>query len=322
MYNEDIKIAFIDSVTSSESVRSNLINMFNNIEKFEEACSSDICTMTFSEIEPILKQITGFRSSSSKLRIKALKDYTRWCVDRRIEGAVDGMADFESQSLSGLEKFKTHTLSSPMHLQSYLNACLTDVDANTVDNTFRCFYWLAYGGMAEQDIFKTTIGDVDFRTMSIRYFASEIPIYREALSAFRYCVESDTFNYEHSTYTNKDHAVMPRITGNLLVRGCKAQPDMYSFRTTLSRRSKKALESGKTDLEMSYYRVWLSGLFYRMYELEQIGMEVDFRPIVTQYMEAKVPKEEFREEKTKKKILSLIRDYKKDYVRWKEVYRK
>jgi len=320
MYNEDKKIAFIESITSSESVRVNLINMFNAIEKYEEAWGSDIYTKTFDEIKPVLEQITGFRSSSSKLRIKALKDYSKWCTDRGFAGAVDGMADFES--LSGLEKFKTHTLSSPMHLQSYLDACMTAVDANTVDNTLRCFYWLAYGGMAEQDIFKTTCGDVDFRTMSVRYFASEIPIYREAVSVFRYCVESEVFNYEHPTYTTKDYAVIPRIAGSLLVRGCKAQPDMYSFRSTLSRRSKKALDSGKTNLEMSYYRVWLSGVFYRMYELEQIGRDVDFRPIVTQYMEAKVPKEEFREEKTKKKILSLIRDYKKDYTKWKEVYRK
>ena len=319
MYNESTKTEFINSITQSESARKNYIALFDSIQPYEERWGDDICTRSIEDIRPIIEQVTGFRANAQYSRVMVLKKYTKWCVERKIPGAIDSMRDFDK--LDSVNKLKTHTLSSPAHLQFYLDSILSGVSANTVDNTFRCFYWLAYGGMAERDIVLTKSSDINFQTMSIRYRTTEIPIYREALSAFRFCAESDYFNYEHPNFTNANAIAKPRVSGDLLLRNCRSQPNLLSFRSTLSHISKKALDTGKTNLEMSYYRVWMSGWFYRVYEAEQIGIQPDFRPIALRTMELKTSPEKLHTPEMHTKILRYAREYNTDYIRWKEAYK-
>jgi hypothetical protein len=310
MYNKEIKMEFISAYTNNENTIRNCVTFFNAISKYEEEIGADICTLQEKDLIPILEATTGIRSFSKTRRIIILKKYFQWCKEtNRVKNAGNGMDNITK--IMGLGKYKTHMVSSPIHLQAYLNIAFAAESANTVDNTFRCFYWLAYGGMDEEDICKVTTADVDMENMYIKYNSTFIPIYREAVQAFIHCIKYDAFSYEHANYT-KDRTIIPRADGNLLLRGFK-QPNVLSFRQSLSRRSKKIRESEKTDLELSYYRVWLSGLFYRIYEQEKMGIEPDFLSVISQLSE--------KDKDIKlSKFNQLAKEYKEDYQRWKLVF--
>ena len=100
-----------------------------------------------------------------------------------------------------------------------------------------------------------------------------------------------------------------------MIRGIKSVPTLKALRVELSRRSKQ--NSDKTPLKLSYFRVWISGVFYRMYEQEIIGVPPDFNAIAYQQMEGKTYKLDSGRNTMEAKRRQLVRDYEEDYERWK-----
>ena len=215
----------------------------------------------------------------------------------------------------GLDKVKQQTIASPKHLQNYLNAICEPANMKATDNIYRCYYWLAYAGMAEEDIFKVKCSDVDFNKLIVQYNQkyTVVPIYPEGLEAFHNCVELSQFRYIHPNITKE--IWKDRADGDILIRGIKSVSTIKAFRVELSRRSKQ--KSDKTPLKLSHFRVWLSGVFYRMYEQEIIGVPPDFNAIVAQQMEGKTYKLDSGRNTIEAKHRQLVRDYEEDYERWK-----
>lgn len=317
MYNEEQKRNFINSYTDKASTVLNCTAFFQIIEPYETKWGADICTRPREDIVKVLEATTGIRSVTKTARVSILKKYLQWCLQNEIPGAINGLDGVDK--ILGYDKLRSHTVANPRHLQMYLDSVFNPEDELGVDNTFRCYYWLAYGGMDEEDIFTTTIKDVDFRNMVVKYRTTEIPIYKEAIPAFRNCVELDAFQVDPNGTGSK--YMTPRTTGALLLRGTKGDIKSQSFRVSLSRSSKRAIDFGKTDLKMSYFRAWLSGLFYRMHENEQIGIEPDFLPIAWQLAEGKT----YKLDKGRNTVSSRMRrhavEYMEDYLRWKFIYK-
>lgn len=311
MYNEEIKTRFIREYTDSINTAAVCKATFDAIEEYETKWNADLCTMKVEDLQPVVDSIVGLRSRSKWMRLIILKDYVKWCVRMGMPGACEDMLKIET---IGLEKIKHQTVASPLHLQRYLDSICEPESEKTTDNIYRCFYWLAYGGVAEKDILNIKCIDVDLANMVVRYNGTEVPIYREALPAFKNCTELTYFVYKHPNYSEK---ICNRAEGDTLVRGIKSVPTLMSMRVELSRRSKAKIEDGKTELRLSYHRVWISGLFYRMYERERIGMTVDFSDAAAQFMEGKTYKlDKWRGTPSAKKR-QIIKDYLEDYERWK-----
>ena len=220
----------------------------------------------------------------------------------------------------GLDKMKQQTVASPAHLEKYLNSICEPAERQTTDNIYRCYYWLAYAGVKEEDILAVKCSDVDFVNMSIKYGDTEVPLYRESVQAFRNCVNLTQFVYNHPNYSSvvwKD-----RAPGDTVVRGIRAQSSLKAMRVELSRRSKTKRDNGNTDLKLSYYRAWISGVFFRAYENEQMGMQPDFSATVSQQVEGKTYKLDSGRNTQDAKKRQLAHDYLEDYQRWKLAYKK
>ena len=71
------------------------------------------------------------------------------------------------------------------------------------------------------------------------------------------------------------------------MRGIKAVTKTFTMRATLSKRNIKAVEEGKTDMQLSFYRVRMSGLFYRIYEMERAGIAPNFSDAALRVMDGK-----------------------------------
>ena len=324
MYNTEIKTRFITEFSTSTARRHAATVMFNTLEPYEKKWGADFCTRSKEELQPVVSELVGFRTSSKKLRLTILKEYVRWCIKNQIDGAWDELFSIEEL---GLEKLKRQMVANPQHLQRYLN-CICDAESEeTVGCIYRCFYWLAYGGMKEEDVLDVVESEVDLTDMVVRHNGNEYPIYREAIPAFKNCVNLREFRYKHANYAADKVVFKERASGDMLLRGISESKSIKAVRVEMSRRAKnpkfKSLEdeSDKSlDLKLSFYRVWLSGLFYRTYEAERAGMPADFLAAAEEFMEGKTYKLDSGRNLIGAKQRQLANDYLEDYNRWKEAY--
>ncbi len=311
MYNEELKTKFIRSYTQSIHTANVATTIFTVMSVYEEGWQADLCTKSAEELQPVIDEIMALRSRSQWMAMTILKEYVKWCILMKVPGACKGMLNITAV---GLDKVRRQMVSSPLHLQRYLDSLFDREQEETVDNIYRCYYWMAFGGIKEEDTLLIKASDVDFSEMCVRYKNTDIPIYREALPAFHNTAELTSFLYKHPHYTKPIRR--NRIEGDILMRGIKANTKILTIRAVLSKRSKFAVEQRKTDLQLSFYRVWMSGLFYRMYERERAGIPVDFSEAAANFMEGKTYHVTGRI-KVKHKQNQKERDYMEDYQRWK-----
>lgn len=173
---------------------------------------------------------------------------------------------------------------------------------------------MAYGGIKEADTLLVKNEDVDLVRMIIRYKNTSVPIYREAVPAFKNVLELKEFSYKHPKY---DKVIRrDRVPGDTIMRGIKANVKTMTIRSTLSHRSTDALNAHKTNLQLSFYRIWISGLFYRMYERERAGAKINFAQEAVRFMEGKEYKFA-KKEQLQYRQNQIARDYMEDYRRWK-----
>lgn len=311
MYNEELKARFIRSYTKSLSTAQHAIVVFNAFEKSERQWGADLCTRPASDLQPIVDSVVGMRYQSRWMAISILKEYCRWCIASQIPGAQNGI---DGVCISGLEKIKKQMVSSPLHLQKYLDAVFDPENEETIDNTYRCFYWMAFAGIEEEDCLTMTCDRVDLSSLTIRYDDTHVRIYREAIPAFQNAINLKNFAYKNSNYVNAKTIRRDRIDGNAVMKGIKAEPKILTLRPILAGKAKKAIDAGRTDLMLTHYRVWLSGLFFRMYEIERAGEDVDFSEDAIRYVDRRIYADANSRRDRKARI---EREYKEDYQRWK-----
>ena len=311
MYNEELKRKFIMDYTGSLKTANVASTLFQAIEKYETAWGADLCTKSADELQPVINEMVGLRSKSRWMTLTILKEYVKWCIAMKIPDACDGMLHIEA---IGLDKVRHQMVSSPLHLQRFMDSIFDPEEEETIDNVYRCYFWMAYGGIDEKDTILIKEEDVDFSGMFIRYKTTSVPIYREAIPAFRNAVMLNSFVYKHPNYSKDIRR--NRVPGDMIMRGIKAVTKTFTIRATLSKRNIKAIEDGKTNLQLSFYRVRMSGLFYRVYEMERAGITPNFSEAALRVMDGKTYSLKGRE-KLKHKQNRIEKDYMEDYERWK-----
>ncbi len=321
MYNPELKNAFLNVQTARVNT---YVHLFEATAKYEESLQADICTLSATELEPILEDIIGVRDSSKTLRLANLKTYIKWCLNNNVDKACGDILQIKSV---GSSKMSKTLASSPLHFQKYLNALFDAEDTMTIDLTYRCYLWLAYIGMDEDEILMAKSSDVDVENMVIYLFDSDneikeaLPIYREALRTIKLCATLNNFMYVLPHYTTP----RKRIEGNLLLRGWKAMPSAQTIRTVISHRVNDAIKSKRTELSISCYRAYLSGIFYRVYEQECLNVVTSLKDVFREIAYKDVIKKESGEmppSEIESRIRRRINGYITDYNRWKEVYHK
>lgn len=309
MYNEELKREYLTvKVQNKEPVRL----VFEAISKYEEAWQADICTRSREEIQEIIDNVVGMRSNSFLQRVNILKDYVRWCIDMGVPGAADGMLYINQ---AGLGKIATQTVGSPLHLQRYLNQVFRP-NTEGIDCIYKSYLWLAYSGMNESDIMLVESDCLDFDNMIVRFKDDEYPIYKEAVQPLKVCALSSTFIYEDD-FRSK---VYTRVEGSRLLRGYRSIASYKTMRSEISRRVKEAIDSKKTNLSISHYRAWISGVFYRTYEGECAGVPANFLYVAQEHMNDTRNPLVYDKITWSAKRNYLANEYLRDYNRWKAVF--
>lgn len=315
LYNEDLKCEFIRQYTLKQSSVNLCLTVFSSIAPKEEAWEADFCTKGADEIRPVLESIVGFRSRSKYGILIILRKYVEWCLKvKKYPGACDGMLQLDANDL-GLEKLRCSMVASPLHLQMYLDDVYAPLPKETVGNVYRCFYWLAYGGVEERDIPKVKCSDVDFDNMVVNYDGREYPIYREAVPAFKCAVEMKAFRRPAIFGRDGEDEYRNRVDGDTLLRTISDNSDTLKLRSLLVAQKRDS----DSDINLSYFRVWLSGVFYRIREREIVGETPNFDDVAVERLRVKkVPHCDNKSEEEKAKHLSA--GYLDDYYRWRTAF--
>ena len=312
MYHAEQKARFLREYSTKISVRDWAQAMFDRLESYEEEQGSDLCTWDLDTLQQVFDRIAGVSQQGRNALCSFLRSYARWCVKTGVPGAT-GAA--ERLIGTGAGEMRVQTVRNPRHLQAFLNAVCLPEDEQTSDNNFRAYYWLAYSGLGDEDIFTVTEGEVDFPNAVVKHNGREYPIYRESVPALRNCVELKSYRYLNSNYT-----VGPiwrdRIPGDILLRGVRSVPTVGMMRGDLAKRSKMARDAGKTDMKLSYHRIWISGVFYRMYEDELAGFPPDFSAFIDDKLGDFQYKQGSNSQAYKRKEAADFA--RRDYERWKE----
>lgn len=314
MYNKELKTEFISWYSDSAATRNMCRVVFEKCSPFEEKFGGDICTMPEKVLTPILESLSGARGKSFIPRIVMLREYCSWCVTTGVQGSC---RDILNVRISGLNKIAETMVSGPTHLQKCLNDICDPETDNTIDCIYRCYYWLSFAGMREDDILRVCGKDIDFENMEAHFEGMDYPIYREAINAFRNAVFLREFVYTNPRY---DNIMRNRVDGDILMRGIRGTVTKDSMRVELSRRSRRALDAGVTDKRISHYKIWLSGLFYRMYENERAGYPVTFDGAAEAFMEGRIYKLDSGRNTPEAKKRQIIKEFYDDYERWKLVF--
>ena len=320
MYNEEQKIEFIKEYTTSAGNSHRCERIFNSIEPYEIEWDADFCTRTAEELTPVIDSIIGIRSRSKWSTLVILKAYIRWCLANRIDGCRDDLLHIDS---FGLENMRNRMVSTPQMMQKRLDMICDPVSKETVDIVFRSYYWLAFSGMSTQEILDLTAENLCFEDMSVYYNGNVYPIYRESVETLKKCANLSYFVFQHPRYEKK----LSRYPSDKLMRGIKGVYNENTIRIALSRLTQRRAEVDKNAPKMSHYRIFLSGIFYRKYQLEISGEEVDFLP------EAKKYANDWQEKKGRSyklesgknligaKYRQVAKDYYDDYQQWKLAFR-
>ena len=312
MYNEDLKRAFIDDALQSEHSKAVAENAFRAIYPYEVAWGADFCTRTVDEIRPVMEQISGLKARSRYTRINIFSDYSKWCVENGVQGAIDNTI---TRSELGPGKLDQTTIRNPEHLQHSLNEIFEPESEETVDNTYRCFFWLAYGGMMIEDALELTADGVDFEAMIASHGSSFAILYRQGLPAVRNCIRLKQFRYKHPNY---DPVWKTRIAGDEILRGTRGgKVSSSGIRSLISKRI--AQGSNDKTILMSYQRVWRCGVYYRLYENEQAGIVPNFYAAAMDSPTGRKVLGKQQNATTRRRIVQMASDFKRDYLDWKKI---
>lgn len=314
MFNSGNKIKFIQHYTNNIATQKHCERIFNKCEPFEEQWQSDLCTQGKDTLQEMIDKIVCVRSRSSHGIVLLLRDYVKWCIQTKYPNVSDGMLQIKT---IGTDKVKKYMVANPLMLQDYLNIICEPETEKTTDNIYRCYYWLAFSGVSEEDSLRIKCSDVDFENMVIHYNGLNIPLYFESIPAFKNCATLSQFVYKHPNYASSTTVYMDRANGDTLIRGIRNTPNISTMSVELSRRAKSRIDKGLLTKRLSYKHALLSGMFYKKYQLEMAGYEVDFVDEALEFTKGKEYKLDKGRNKIEAKIRQVSKDYMIDYLRWK-----
>lgn len=199
MYNTQLKKAFLNykRETVVEQTLQVYKAIFNILEKYEVVRNADVCTYDKQTLLDIFNDcLSHLRQYTIKVYLKVLQEYTAWCTDNKVEGVKDDINEVLPNEIItyGL---KRKFVSSPTHLQEYLDAVFDPESDQCVDNIYRCYLWLAFMGVYPEDVLSVKCSDVDLEDMTLSYHGKNIPLYPESISCFKNAATLNSFQYKH-----------------------------------------------------------------------------------------------------------------------------
>lgn len=330
MFNEDRKRAFSEAYTQDARNQKNCLVVFGKTEEFEEQFQCDVSQMTADQAKAMMEKICGASASSIRNIQTVLRAYTKWCQENH-HPVSNHAFKFD---IDASDAIRANYVASPLHLLRSLDYIFCESDDLNIQYLARAFLWLAFMGFEEDEAIRITPDHIDWVNMRIQLPSSNwysYRIYSESVPDLKMAVNLTSF----VSKVGRGKKIIQRCPGNEILRtfdNGQSVKEMVirGIRPVISRACKSAklymddhssLESGLC-LNLSFGRVLQSGIFYRMYEEERLGITPSF----SKYADIDVNKNFVDDgtQLTRRRIQTALSDtrirYEQEYARWKNVY--
>ncbi|MDB7829199.1 hypothetical protein [Intestinimonas butyriciproducens] len=305
MYNEERKKKFLEDRKKNSAFGRSI---FKATEQVEEQYGMDLALLPSEALQSVVNERLGIRTRSVGTAITFIKSYYTWCKENGFDvgNGIDGL------SIQNEEKIRNTMVSSPKHLDILLNSVFDPVQEETMDCIYRCFLWMAFSGMEDADAMEVKVDEIDFDDMLIRHNNGEYELYKESIAAFRKACSLTEFVYVNPKYSKK--VTRNRFPGEYLMRGIRSEKiSLMTMRGIIGTHFRN------NGLKISYNRIYLSGVFYRAYEMERAGFTPDFSVLAAERVE-RIDRN-YSENYSKKKVTTAIeQDFIDDYSSWKQAF--
>lgn len=321
-FNEEAKLKFISVVSEKETVHLHYKKIFSSSYDYEVKLNKDLAEFSKDEMQQLFNDIGGARHSSKITFMNLIKPYIKWAKDNGFDVSFDPNSDINYAGDS-VAKFRGKMVFSPEHLEKYMTAVFGSADDETVGVIYRCCLWLAFCNVDLEDAMQLRSSDVDAKMMRVLVNGSEVPLYKESVRAFELAKNLTKFRVIRQ---NTDVEIfMDREDGTRLLRASKRNgvskkeyDNTRMLTGEIARNIRFAYNEGRIITRVGYSSVKLSGIFYRAFLREQMGMEPNFQGIVDLEM-AKYHTDNHLNYNSKK--CRTLGNYKRDYEIWKLAYK-
>lgn len=316
MYNENQKRAFIESHTNSTKTMSKISQIFSWFEPYEEEWGLDLSQQSTEKLQPVVNELSGVRSKSTELILIILREYVKWCGRSGYE-ISRGIFDVR---INAIDKIHNQMVSSPLDLKKKLDFFFEPVEEETIDVTYRVFLWMAFAGLDDKDAIRVTADCIDLKNLRINFEGHSYELDKYCIKDFEMACNLTDFQYKHPNYVTRRE----RANGNLIMRGIRTPTiDLKTIRPVINKKfgaDDTKEPNGRQKSRISYKRIYLSGIFYRVYERERAGFPVDFSEFVAQSIERKEKTKKYTVTKTRTLTTianTIEKEYLTDYEKWK-----
>jgi len=311
MYNEERKLQFIQE-EKAESTHETAKSIFNKFERTEELEDMDLCEFPYEVLQNVIdSKFAVYTKTSADSMIAVVKSYITWCKRKGypVSDAINNIVTFDPSRKKSL---KPLMVGSPEELRDLLDKAFDLPDEGTNDSIYRCFLWMAYSGLKNNEAIEVKSKDVDLLAMEIHYNGKHYPIYRQAVKDFKIARDSDKFRYKHPNYDESISIYKDRVESEYLLRSPKsAKPTVNTAMWGVRDHALKA------NIEIRYSSIFMSGIYYRAFETDCRGMGT---PSLGGYIREQILKLEEKDTYSPLREARIKRDVEKGYQAWKNLF--
>lgn len=311
-YNPEIKQKFLNE--KDETVRGTYKRLFATLKQDEERYNSDFCDFNYDTLMNVLSNRLSRGRSSKNTQLSLLRNYVAWCIAERIKKSDENpIKSLRTIDIDSSVQIRRQFLRDPEHLQKILNTVLkseTDEDANGVMYRMSC--WLLYEGFTEDEVLELRESNVDFGNKTLTSPSGDRVI---AVSDTLIKLIKQAIDLEYTVRQNPHGGVneYELEDSDRLFRKIKRKDSTRSkqpLRVKLSRLRNKYASDTYESISLASNRIWLSGLFYRLYQKEK---SVEGLTVEDFYYN-------LNGVNTRDSINAKIKNNQRDYADWKKAY--
>ena len=322
LYNEEDKKEYIDfEGRNSDSVR----RYFQRIYEKKKEYKKDIYEMNRDELFDTITSLNIRREESRSHFISLMRGYITWA---KLYGKTNNESHINNitpESINSHEIIKTQMLKSPEQLEQILNNNLDFVDYENRAKRDSLIFWLLYCGLELEEIQALKKDSLDYENKIITTnTGKKIKADDKIAELWEHCVKMDYLEKKNSRAADavrkfdiSEYTKQYLAENDYLLRPVSRNKDTNDFMPMATLRAvvhsvfQDDSDDEKSNLKISPSNIRNSGIFYRLYMLESIGIEITPAVVAENF---------YIEYKNKLELPLKTRKWRIDYDDWKHAF--
>lgn len=312
MYNSDQKEEYIKYESKNEQ---SLTNYFKRIFENEKEYGKDIADMDEDELKSTLISLNIRREESRNHMLSLMRGYINWAKFSNKTNNNSSINNITPDVISSDNAIITQMLKSPKQVEHIINNSIKEdyYSQENRDSRDQLVLWLLYSGMTIEELQSLKKNDIDYVNKKVK---TKDDIYQVNDKILALCEKCSNIKYLEKTGTKSKSGIInyDLLDNEYLFRpiaGQKLRDPMCKqtiFIAIIQKIFNNYYELTGEYIRVSPLNIKLSGIFYQLYEQEQMGTKITSE-ILAKYLKI--------EYSSKKELLIKIRKWKIDYDDWK-----